>query len=93
MVTRLLGKCLTLNCKNTTDDVRSSLDIPEQRILVNFDVEKNRTPHPDGPDTCYCVIKKTKSIRLGMINAYIKGDMPFDNTVLESISMFNLSIP
>jgi len=66
---------------------RSSCDIPELRIHVNLDAEKGRPPRQT-PDMCYCIIKQTKKIRMEAINAYLKKQMAFDNSVLEGISKF-----
>lgn len=73
---------------------RSDKLIPELRILINFDQEKGRTPRdPNSPDTCYCTIKKSKTIRLAVIQGYLNKQMPFDSTILEAISMFSQSSP
>jgi eukaryotic translation initiation factor 2C len=71
------------------NDPRTNRDIAEQRIMVNFDVEKGRQPRdPANPDTCYCQIKRSKVIRLAVIQGYLNQQIPFDNVILESISMF-----
>jgi len=68
---------------------RSSTKFEEQRILVNFDQEKGRQPHPQkGPDTCLCIIRPAKSIRMAVIQGYLEKKMPFGNEVLEAISEF-----
>ena len=70
-------------------DPRSSTQFTEQRILVDFDSEKGRQPHPQkGPDTCYCIIRPSKIIRMAVIQGYLQQQMPFDNSILEAISEF-----
>lgn len=54
--------------------------------MVDLDAEKGRNPRPGGPDQVYCIIKPSKPIRMAAIGAYLSGQMPFDNSVLESIS-------
>ncbi|TVY80632.1 Protein argonaute [Lachnellula suecica] len=66
----------------------SSADIPELRILVNLDAERGREPRGT-PDTCYCVIKQTKQVRLAAIDAYLTKKIPFDNSVLEGINFLD----
>jgi len=71
---------------------RSSQQFQEQRILVDFDQEKARQPHPTkGPDTCYCIIRPSKIIRMAVIQGYLSKQMPFDNAILEAISKFSSS--
>ncbi|KAH8777302.1 eukaryotic translation initiation factor-like protein 2C 2 [Hyaloscypha finlandica] len=68
----------------------SSTQFQEQRILVDFDAEKGRQPHPQkGPDTCYCIIRPSKKIRMGVIQGYLSKQMPFDNSILEAISFLD----
>jgi eukaryotic translation initiation factor 2C len=70
-------------------DSRSSTQFGEQRILVDFDAEKGRQPHPQkGPDTCYCIIRPSKVVRMAVIAGYLEKKMPFDNSILEAISEF-----
>jgi eukaryotic translation initiation factor 2C len=70
-------------------DPRSSTQFTEQRILVDFDAEKGRQPHPQkGPDTCYCIIRPSKIVRMAVIQGYLQQQMPFDNSILEAISEF-----
>ena len=71
---------------------RSKYRIGEQRIKVNFDVEKGRAPRPDRPaDECYVIIRPTTSIRMAVIGAYLNKSIHFDKSVLEAISKFNQS--
>lgn len=58
--------------------------------MVDFDQEKGRVPRQQ-PDTCYCVIRKSKTIRMAVIDAFLRKQTPFDNSVLEAISKFLLS--
>ena len=70
-------------------ECRSSVKFQEQRILVDFDQEKGRQPHPNkGPDTCLCIIRPAKEIRMAVIQGYLEKKMPFDNSILEAISEF-----
>lgn len=68
---------------------RTSAQIPEQRVTVDFDAEKGRTPRdPNNRDQCLCTIKLAKSIRMAVIKGYLDRQMPFDSTILEAISKF-----
>lgn len=70
-----------------SDMCRSGANIKEMRILVDLDAEKGRPPRPGREaDTCYCIIKQTKQVRLAVIDAYLKKQISFDNSVLEAIS-------
>lgn len=56
-----------------------------------MDEENNRKPRPSGPDIVYCVIRPSKTIRMAVIDAYLTGQIPFDNSILECISKFLLT--
>ncbi|KAG4436130.1 hypothetical protein IFR05_008373, partial [Cadophora sp. M221] len=65
----------------------SKYSVGEQRITVNFDVEKGREPRPDKPaDLVYVIIKPTTKIRMAVISAYLNKSIQFDKSVLEAIS-------
>ncbi|TVY52417.1 Protein argonaute [Lachnellula cervina] len=68
----------------------SCANVKELRINVDLDKEKdpNRAPRPN-PDTCYCIIRQTNSVRLAVIDAYLSKKMPFDNSVLEGINFLD----
>lgn len=95
--TRLPGKFefSALRSAFLTCHLRTSYNVPEQRIMVDFDVEKGRRPRTDGspPDTCYVTIRPTKTIRMAVLGAYLSNQMAFDNTVLEAISKLHISPP
>ncbi len=66
---------------------RTLNQIPEQRIIVNFDEERGRAPRdPANPDICRVVIRPSKQIRMAVIQAYLSNKMPFDHSILEAIS-------
>ncbi|KUJ10732.1 eukaryotic translation initiation factor-like protein 2C 2 [Mollisia scopiformis] len=68
----------------------TSARMPEQRIMVNFDEEKGRAPRdPNNPDTCLCVIKPSKTIRMAVIEAYLAEKIPFDSSILEAINFLD----
>ncbi len=56
------------------------------RIMVDLDAERGRQPRPGHEDKSYCVIRKSKVIRMAAIGAYLTRQIPFDNAVLEAIS-------
>jgi hypothetical protein len=85
MATSWLGKfSKILDCQNA-NSVRCAFDVPEQRITVDFDEEKGRPPRAQ-PDYVYVIIRKSKNIRMAVLEAYLTRQMPFDNSVLEAIS-------
>ncbi|KAH7370050.1 Piwi domain-containing protein [Rhexocercosporidium sp. MPI-PUGE-AT-0058] len=64
--------------------------VGEQRITVNFDVEKGRAPRPDKPaDVCYVIIRPTTQIRMAVISAYLNKSIQFDKSVLEAITFLD----
>lgn len=68
----------------------SSIKFTEQRITVDLDAEKGRAPRPGAlPDTCYVVIRPSKSIRMAVIQAYLQKKTPFDNAILEGINFLD----
>ncbi|CCU74167.1 argonaute/ago1/eukaryotic translation initiation factor 2c [Blumeria hordei DH14] len=68
----------------------SSNKLPEQRMTVDLDAEKGRAARPGkSPDTCYVIIRLSKTIRMASIKAYIEKKITFDNTVLESINFLD----
>lgn len=69
---------------------RTSFNVTEQRINVDLDADKGRPARANkAPDTVYCIIRPTKTIRMEVIGAYLRKQMAFDNSVLEAISMFS----
>ncbi|PVH73736.1 Piwi-domain-containing protein [Cadophora sp. DSE1049] len=68
----------------------SKYRIGEQRIKVNFDVEKGRAPRPDKPaDEVYVIIRPTTQIRMAVIGAYLNKSIQFDKSVLEAITFLD----
>lgn len=59
----------------------------ELSFVVDLDVERGRTARPSFPNTHYVTIRKTGAVNLAALEAYLKGTMGFDNSVLEAISM------
>jgi eukaryotic translation initiation factor 2C len=57
--------------------------------MIDLDAEQGRKPGPKGPDTVLCIIRPTKSLRLASIGAYLNKQMPFDNSILESINFLD----
>lgn len=87
----LAGKLIFIFTSSSTNLSRASRDIGETRIMVNLDEEKARkTGRPLRSDheseKVYCVIRRSKVIRMAMIKAYLTRQIPFDNSVLEAIS-------
>lgn len=67
---------------------RCGFPVPEQRISVNLDQERGRTPRPGSqPQITHCIIRPTTVIRMAALGAYLNKTMSFDNSVLEAISM------
>jgi hypothetical protein len=85
MVTSLLGKLWKIHDCENANSIRCAFEVPEQRIMVNLDEEKGRPPRAQ-PDNVYVVIRKSKTIRMAVLSAYLTRQMPFDNSVLEAIS-------
>ncbi|KAG9232999.1 Piwi domain-containing protein [Amylocarpus encephaloides] len=68
----------------------SSASIEQIRVNVDLDAEKGRQPREGkAPDTCFCIIKRTKVIRMAVIAAYLAKKTPFDNSVFEAINFFD----
>lgn len=61
---------------------------------IDMDKERGRTPRPGGkPNEFNVVVKKSGAVNLAALEGYVSGKIPFQNSVLEAISEFNLSIP
>ncbi|KAE9369735.1 Piwi-domain-containing protein [Stipitochalara longipes BDJ] len=87
---KLLWYVLMIWLVTSLTDLRSSTKFQEQRIMVDFDKEKGRQPHPTkGSDTCYCIIRPAKEVRMAVIKGYLEKKMPFDNSILEAISFLD----
>lgn len=55
-----------------------------------MDREQGRQPHPNrAPDVVYVIIKKTTTIRLDALKAYLMGKMGWDDHVLECMNFFD----
>lgn len=65
-------------------------NIPELRTQVDMDREQGRQPHPQrGPDVVYIIIKRTTTIRLQALQAYLLGKMGWDDHVLECMNFLD----
>lgn len=73
----------------STNFIRTSYKVPEQRCVVNLDEEQGRQPGPKGPDTVLCIIRPTKALRMASLEAYLNKKMAFDNSVLECINFLD----
>jgi eukaryotic translation initiation factor 2C len=58
----------------------------ELNFTVDLDQEKGITPRPGRSNVHRVTIRRTKKLDLGLIDAYLKGKISFDNSVLEGIS-------
>ncbi|KAI9798585.1 MAG: hypothetical protein M1833_004722 [Piccolia ochrophora] len=64
----------------------------EDRVLqltVDLDAEAGRPPRAAGDNKHRFVMKKTSSINLAVIDAYLQGKMSFDNSVLQAINFMD----
>ncbi|CAN8104783.1 unnamed protein product [Discula destructiva] len=65
-------------------------DLPEMRFRIDMDEAQGRKAHPvNGPDIVYVVIKRTTTIRLDALRAYLTGKMGWDDHVLECMNFFD----
>lgn len=65
-------------------------NLPELRTTVNMDQERGRVPRADkGPDMVMFIIRKTTTIRLDALRAYLQGKMGWDDHVLECMNFFD----
>ena len=55
-------------------------------MIVDLDAEQGRTPRPGRENKHRVTIRKTTAVPLGSIEAYLKGKISFDNSVLIAIS-------
>lgn len=68
---------------NTT---RSMIDLKtEVNIIVDLDAEQQR-PNSDGSNSFRLVMRRTKTVNLAVIEAYVKGKTSFSTDVLEGLS-------
>ena len=68
-----------------------AFQVPEQRWLIDMDVAKGRVPNPDRPNQVRVHIKRSKIIRMAVLNGFLSRQHPFDDVCLESISKFTQS--
>lgn len=65
-------------------------NIPELRTQIDLDREQGRNPHPTrGPDMAYIIIKRTTTIRLDALRAYLMGKLGWDDHVLECMNFLD----
>ncbi|KAF3763069.1 Piwi-domain-containing protein [Cryphonectria parasitica EP155] len=63
---------------------------PEIRIQINMDEERGRAPKAGRtPDVVYLVVKRTTTVRLDALRAYLKGQMGWDDHVLECLNFLD----
>lgn len=65
---------------------RSGSDIKELSFKVDLDNERGRTARASAPNIHHVTVRKTGAVNLAALEAYLKGTMSFDNSVLEAIS-------
>ena len=58
----------------------------ELSFNVDLDTERGRTVRASNPNIHHVTIRKTGAVNLAALEAYLKGTMGFDNSVLEAIS-------
>jgi len=58
----------------------------ELSFKVDLDTERGRTARASNPNIHHVSIRKTGAVNLAALEAYLKGTMSFDNSVLEAIS-------
>jgi len=86
MATRSHGKIIFFTFTSClSDHFRTSYNVAEMRFPVDPDADKGHQPRPD--NTVYMVIRPVKTIRMGVIDNYLKKEMAFDRSVLEAISI------
>ncbi|EKD12356.1 piwi domain-containing protein [Drepanopeziza brunnea f. sp. 'multigermtubi' MB_m1] len=69
-------------------------DIPEQRILVDFNEEKNKRVRPGAPpppeDKVFVIIRPTVKVNMSVVQAYLDGTLPtFDKSILAAINFLD----
>lgn len=91
-VTRLLGQFeSTTQQSQSANCDRCIGNIPEQRIIIDFNEEKGRVARPGQrpppEDKCYVIIRPTATVDMSVISSYLDGTMPqFDVSILAAIS-------
>jgi hypothetical protein len=69
------------------NNVRSGADMKnEMSFKVDLDNERGRPARPSAPNIHHVSIRKTGAVNLAALEAYLKGTMSFDNSILEAIS-------
>lgn len=64
--------------------------IPEMRIGINMDDERKRAPKAGREaDMCLLTIKKTTTVRLESLRAYLTGKMGWDDHILECMNFLD----
>ncbi|KAI9830214.1 MAG: hypothetical protein M1826_005016 [Phylliscum demangeonii] len=61
----------------------------EQHLTVDLDAEANIKPRAGRDNKHRITIRQTKKVPLGSIDAYLKGTITFDNSVLEAINFLD----
>lgn len=64
----------------------------ELSMVVDLDAERGRPARPQNSNSHRVNIRKTGAVNLAALEAYLKGQMSFDNSVLEAISMLHSSL-
>lgn len=64
-------------------------NIPEMRIKIDMDWEKNKMPRPGRDNTFYLFIRRSTKIRLASLKAYLEGQMEWDQSVLACVDFFD----
>ena len=84
--TPVVDKSLIL-CRATADKQR------EFTVVVDLDEEQGRTARAGRENKHKVTIRQTTKVPLTAIDAYLKGKISFDNSVLEAISQYLVGVP
>lgn len=64
-------------------------NVAELRIKVDMDEAQGRRPNPQRPNLFYLKVRRSTSIRLASLKAYLDGKTDWDTHVLECINFFD----
>lgn len=64
---------------------RSTVLIDRGEMRLHIDLDEGR-PNNRGTNKFYFIMKKTTTIQMSALNAYLSGRVAWDNTVLECMS-------
>ncbi|KAK2609741.1 hypothetical protein N8I77_003228 [Diaporthe amygdali] len=64
-------------------------NVSEMRIMIDMDEERNRMPRPGQSNKFYLIIRRSTTIRLAALKAYLEGSMEWDQSVLACANFFD----